>query len=210
MVRDRFEPVRNLFIRRWGEMAQSWGISRTMAEIHALLFVTTEPLCTDDIMDQLAVSRGSASTNLRQLINWGLIHRVHQRTDRREYFEAEKDVWQMFETITRERRRREVEPIVETLQRCLAMVDREPVGGTDAQREAAAYRQRFHDILELFSLMNNAFNALSQLGPAGWKPLAEGLQHISQSTASPDSKGGSTPSGAGKAGGRRAARAGAK
>lgn len=177
MAPDRFESVRNLFIRRWGEMAQSWGISRTMAEIHALLFVATEPLCTDDVMEQLAVSRGSASTNLRQLINWGLIHRVHRRTDRKEYFEAEKDVWQMFETITRERRRREVEPIVETIHRCLGMIDQDAARlGGEAKTQAEAYRKRFSDILELFSLMNNAFNAITQMGASGWKPLAQALQ----------------------------------
>jgi HTH-type transcriptional regulator, glycine betaine synthesis regulator len=176
---DRFEPVRNLFIRRWGEMAQSWGISRTMAEIHALLFVATDPLCTDDVMEQLAVSRGSASTNLRQLINWGLIHRVHRRTDRKEYFEAEKDVWQMFETITRERRRREVEPIVETIQRCLGMIDHDSAKlGGDAKDQAEAYRKRFGDILDLFHLMNNAFNAITQMGPSGWKPLAQALHGL--------------------------------
>ncbi len=183
MVQDRFEPVRNLFVRRWGEMAQSWGIGRTMAEIHALLFVATEPLCTDDIMEQLAVSRGSASTNLRQLINWGLIHRVHRRTDRKEYFEAEKDVWQMFETITRERRRREVEPIVETLQRCLGTIEQEGAVSGEAAQQAQAYRQRFTDILELFNLMNNAFNALSKMGPAGWKPLAQALQGLGAAAA---------------------------
>lgn len=178
MSQDRFEGVRNLFVRRWGEMAQSWGISRTMAEIHALLFIATEPLCTDDVMEQLAVSRGSASTNLRQLINWGLIHRIHRRTDRKEYFEAEKDVWQMFETITRERRRREVEPIVETLQRCLGMIEQEGGVSGEAASQANAYRQRFNDILELFTLLNNAFNALSKMGPAGWKPLAQELQKL--------------------------------
>lgn len=185
MPNDRFEPVRNLFIRRWGEMAQSWGISRTMAEIHALLFVATDPLCTDDVMEQLAVSRGSASTNLRQLINWGLIHRVHRRTDRKEYFEAEKDVWQMFETITRERRRREVEPIVETIQRCLSMIDQDSAKlGGEAKEQAEAYRKRFGDILELFNLMNNAFNAITQMGASGWRPLAQALQGFGTAAAS--------------------------
>jgi len=116
------EDPRALFVRRWGEMAASWGVGRTMAEIHALLYLAQEPLCTDDVMDQLSVSRGSASTNLRELVKWGLIHRVHQRGDRKEYFVAETAVWSMFETITRERRRREVEPIVETIQRCLAIL----------------------------------------------------------------------------------------
>ena len=179
MADDRFEPVRNLFIRRWGEMAQSWGVSRTMAEIHALLFISPDPLCTDDVMEQLAVSRGSASTNLRQLINWGLIGRVHRRTDRKEYFEAEKDVWQMFETITRERRRREVEPIVETLGRCLSKIDEEARLSAADKAQADAYRKRFTDILDLFGLVNSAFNAITQMGPAGWKPLAQALQSLS-------------------------------
>ena len=95
MTEEPFDAARSLFIRRWGEMAASWGISRTMAEIHALLLLATEPSCTDDIMDQLAVSRGSASMNLRELVNWGLIERSHRRGDRKEYFEAEKDIWQI-------------------------------------------------------------------------------------------------------------------
>ncbi|MEK7710370.1 MAG: MarR family transcriptional regulator [Planctomycetota bacterium] len=187
MPKDRFEPVRSLFVRRWGEMAASWGISRTMAEIHALLLLATEPLCTDDVMEHLAVSRGSASTNLRQLVNWGLIHRVHQRNDRKEYFEAEKDVWQMFETITRERRRREVEPIVETIERCLSMIDKEQgrLSG-EAKSDADAYHKSFVDILEFFGLMNTAFNGISKVGPAGFKPLVQALSEFA--TAIPDNR----------------------
>ena len=182
MPENRLGPVRDLFIRRWGEMAASWGISRTMAEIHALLFLATEPLCTDDVMERLAVSRGSASTNLRQLVNWGLIHRIHQRNDRKEYFEAEKDVWQMFETITRERRRREVEPIVETIERCSAMIekDRTRLGG-DARAAADAYHKRFADILEFFGLINAVFNGISKVGAGGFKPLVRALSDFTGS-----------------------------
>ncbi len=182
MQEDRFDSVRSLFIRRWGEMAASWGISRTMAEIHALLFLATEPLCTDDVMELLAVSRGSASTNLRQLVNWGLIHRLHQRNDRKEYFEAEKDVWQMFETITRERRRREVEPIVETIERCSAIIEKERnrLGGND-KAAADAYHKRFADILEFFGLMNSVFNGISKVGPGGLKPLVRALSKFTGS-----------------------------
>lgn len=159
---------RTLFIRRWGEMAASWGISRTMAEIHALLFISGEPLCTDDLMDQLQVSRGSASMNLRQLLTWGLIHRVHQRGDRKEYFVAESDVWQMFEIITRERRRREVEPIVETIRKCREMLAEEAVGGDDrVRREVQTYAGRMDDMHEFFSIMNSLFNVLTKLGKSG-------------------------------------------
>ena len=171
-----FDDARNLYIRRWGEMAARWGISRTMAEIHAMLYLASEPLCTDDVMDQLAVSRGSASMNLRELVNWGLIQRVHRRGDRKEYFEAEKDVWQMFETIVRERRRREIQPIVETIERCLEMIDVGGSGRRGQSRESAeGFRRRFTDILEFCETMNTIFNLLSKAGRRGLKPLAKML-----------------------------------
>ncbi len=176
MPQTPFEQAKVLFIRRWGEMGASWGISRTMAEVHALLYLAVEPLCTDDVMDQLAISRGSASMNLRELVNWGLIQRIHRRGDRKEYFEAETDVWQMFETITRERRRREVLPIMETIERCLTMIDQER-GGFRGQRakEAESYRKRFADIHEFCDNMNAIFNLISKAGQARVKPLAKTL-----------------------------------
>ena len=174
------KAAKNLYIRRWGEMAASWGIGRTMAEIHALLYLATEPLCTDDVMEELAVSRGSASMNLRELVNWGLVQRIHRRGDRKEYFEAEKDVWNMFETITRERRRREVQPIVETIERCVAMIDGEQDAGPSSVRhDADVYRKRFTDILEFCELMNTLFNLMSKAGRTGVKSLATALKKVS-------------------------------
>ena len=179
MQEEPVEAARNLFIRRWGEMAASWGISRTMAEIHALLYMATEPLCTDDIMEQLAVSRGSASMNLRELVNWGLIRRTHRRGDRKEYFDAERDVWQMFETITRERRRREVEPILETIDRCRNTIDREKAGlkGEDFQ-QARIYEERFDEMVRFFELMNKVFNLMTRVGPTGLKRMAGVLEKL--------------------------------
>ena len=179
MPQSELEAAKSLYIRRWGEMAATWGISRTMAEIHALLYLATEQLCTDDVMEQLAVSRGSASMNLRELVNWGLVQRIHRRGDRKEYFEAEKDVWAMFETISRERRRREVQPIVETIERCVAMIDEQkgsaPAG---ARAEAEIYRKRFTEILEFCDLMNTLFNLMSKAGRVGVKPLAKTLDKL--------------------------------
>lgn len=173
------EAARQLFIRRWGEMGDSWGISRTMAEIHALLYLATESLCTDDVMDRLAVSRGSASTNLRALVNWGLVHRVHRRGDRKEYFEAETDVWQMSETIFRERRRREVQPIVETLQRCLELVDEGQAKLKGRQRkDAEITRKRFRDILEFGETMNTLANLMTKIGRKGIKPIIAALRRL--------------------------------
>ncbi len=181
MPKVGFEAARNMFIRRWGEMAASWGISRTMAEIHALLYLATGPLCTDDIMEQLEVSRGSASMNLRDLVNWGLVHRVHRRGDRKEYFDGEKDVWQMAETIMRERRRREVQPIVETIERCLVMIDEKKSGLRGAARkDAGTYRKRFAEILEFCETMNTLFNLFSKTGRSCVKPLTRAVSKFAR------------------------------
>ena len=82
MGADALDRAQQTFVRRWGEMGATWGISRTMAEVHALLFITGDPLCTDDIMHMLQISRGNASMNMRQLVNWGLIRLTHLRGDR--------------------------------------------------------------------------------------------------------------------------------
>jgi DNA-binding transcriptional regulator GbsR (MarR family) len=103
------------FIAAWGQMGSAWGISRTMAEVHALLYITGEALCTDDVIDRLQISRGNASMSLRALQDWGLVTRTHKRGDRKEYFECESDVWAMFKTIARERKKRELDPVLASL-----------------------------------------------------------------------------------------------
>ncbi|MBZ0171979.1 MAG: ArsR family transcriptional regulator, partial [Phycisphaerales bacterium] len=103
------------FIEAWGRMGSVWGISRTMAEVHALLYITGEPMCTDDIMARLEISRGNASMSLRALLDWGIISRAHRRGDRKEYYQAEQDVWAVFRTIVRERMKREIDPLLVNL-----------------------------------------------------------------------------------------------
>jgi DNA-binding transcriptional regulator GbsR (MarR family) len=165
---------RNLLVRRWGEMGGYWGISRTMAEIHALLFVSTQPLCTDDIMEQLHVSRGNASMNLRGLVDWGLVRRVHKLGDRKEYFQADTNVWSMFETITRERRRREVEPIIATIDRCRELVDHAP---DDAESpEHAAHLQRLDELRSFLTTMGALFDLVLRFGHEGVSQIAEFVQ----------------------------------
>jgi DNA-binding transcriptional regulator GbsR (MarR family) len=146
-------------------MGATWGISRTMAEIHALLFTATGPLCTDDIMAALNISRGNASMNVRELLNWGLIHRVHTREDRKIYFEAECDVWEMFRTISRERQRREVEPIIETIERCRSMVNPLPRTHDPEERgQAQTYTKRLEEMHEFLRMTNTASALLARAG----------------------------------------------
>ena len=161
-----------LFIRRWGEMSSYWGINRTMAEIHALLYVSTEPICTDDVMALLQVSRGNASMNLRSLVDWGLIERIHVRGDRKEYFTAQTNVWEMFETIMRQRQRREVEPIVETINRCRQMALQEIGPGKSAKSvEAKAYVQRIDEMGGFLRLLGNMLDLAVKLGPKGMEQV---------------------------------------
>ena len=173
---DRLEQSRALFIRRWGEMAASWGISRTMAEIHALLYVADEPLCADDVMNQLQISRGSASTNLRQLVTWDLVLRSHRRGDRRDYFEADTDVWHMFQTISHERRRREVEPILDTIRRCRAMVAGDGHAGSQRrQKRIGLFARRLDEIDRFLTVMNGLFNAVVHLSPTDLEALSQSI-----------------------------------
>ena len=161
------ERSRALFIRRWGEMGGYWGINRTMAELHALLYLSPEPLCTDDIMETLQISRGNTSMNIRQLVNWGLIQRVHKKGDRKEYFVAETDVWEIFETIVRERRRREVEPIFEAIQRCREMVDEAPASQREEKAQVGVYRQRLDNMERFLSVMMGLLSMLLGVGKGG-------------------------------------------
>jgi HTH-type transcriptional regulator, glycine betaine synthesis regulator len=167
-MHDALDRSKALFIRRWGEMGGYWGINRTMAELHALLYISAEPLCTDDIMAALQISRGNTSMNIRQLVDWGLVSRVHKMGDRREYFSAETDVWEMFQTIVRERRRREVEPIIETIDRCREMVVDGAAELKDARRsEARIYRQRLDSMSEFLGTLMGLLNLLLKRGKGG-------------------------------------------
>src|ERR1700675_3440783 len=110
--------ARDEFVTQWGTIGTSWGINRTMAQIHALLITTASALSTDEIMAELKISRGNAHSNLRDLTSWGLIRSVVRKGERKEFFEAEKAVWKMFCIIIRERRRRELRPAMAVLNDC--------------------------------------------------------------------------------------------
>lgn len=178
-MHDAMERSRALFIRRWGEMSGYWGINRTMAELHALLYISAEPLNTDEIMAALQISRGNTSMNIRQLVNWGLIARVHKKGDRKEYFAAQTNVWEMFETIVRERRRREVEPIIETISRCRQMVMENLSTLQDGRRqEAKVYRERLDNMADFLNMMNGLLNVLLDSGQGGLSQMAQSLVKV--------------------------------
>lgn len=115
---DRLKEARDEFVSQWGALGTQWGINRTMAQIHALLMTAQQPMTTDEVMQDLEISRGNAHTNLKELVAWGLVRVVVKKGERREYFEAEKHVWQIFTIVARERKRREIEPALAVLSKC--------------------------------------------------------------------------------------------
>lgn len=103
------------FIEAWGKLGSEWGINRTMAQVHALLLLTPTELTTDEIMEALSISRGNANMTLRDLMNWGLVEKVHKAGERKEYFFADKDTWNIARQVAKERRKRELDPILKIL-----------------------------------------------------------------------------------------------
>ena len=111
-----FNEAKAQFIQTWGKLGSEWGINRTMAQVHAILLISPTPLCTEDIMEQLSISRGNTNMNVRDLINWSLVHKELIPGDRKEYFVAEKDIWEVARRIIAERKKRELEPVTRVLQ----------------------------------------------------------------------------------------------
>ncbi len=134
MKNEAFQELKHNFIAQWGTLGSSWGISRTMAQIHAFLMTAVDPQDTNTIMEALKISRGNANSNLRDLVGWGLIRRVTYPGDRKEYFEAEKDVWTMFCIIAREWKRREIDPALQLLKNSSA----QSLDSTDPEQQLFA------------------------------------------------------------------------
>ena len=112
----KYSEARNQMIQTWGQLSSQWGINRTMGQIHALLMISPEALTSDQIIAELGISRGNVSMNLRSLMEWGVVHKVYVPGDRKEYYTSEKDAWKMALQIARERKRRELDPMIQSLQ----------------------------------------------------------------------------------------------
>jgi DNA-binding transcriptional regulator GbsR (MarR family) len=113
-------PVQQKFVLHWGEMGTRWGINRTVAQIHALLYISPRPLNAEEIANTLAVARSNVSTSLKELQGWGIVRLVHVLGDKRDHFESMKDVWEMFRIVLDERKKREIDPTLALLRECIA------------------------------------------------------------------------------------------
>jgi len=147
-------PTLQKFILHWGEMGTRWGLNRTVAQIHALLFISSQPLHAETIAEALAVARSNVSTGLRELQAWGVVRMVHVLGDRRDYFEAVKDVWDMFQLILEGRKRREVDPTLAVLRECVAE-GRQPLD--------AHARERLMELLGFFEMTTRWFDQVRRM-----------------------------------------------
>ena len=149
-------PTAQKFVLHWGEMGQAWGINRTMAQVHALLFVSPSPLDAEEISKLLDVSRSNVSTSLRELITWGVVRRVHIIGDRRDRFEALKDVMETFRVIMAERKRREMDPTIALLENCV----REAKAGDDSEEYT---REQLDKMLEFIRMVTVWYGHIDNL-----------------------------------------------
>lgn len=150
-------PFAQHFILHWGEMGTKWGINRTVAQIHALLFLSEEPLNAEDIVNQLGVARSNVSNSLKELQNWGIVRVVHLNGDRRDHFESIKDVFEMFRIIAGERKRREIDPTLRNLRNCA-----DEIGDTKDPADAYAKGQ-LEELLGFFELVSDFYEKMDKL-----------------------------------------------
>ena|SRR5690349_14449570 len=153
---NTIDEIQDRFINEWGDLVTVWGLNKTMGQIHALLYITGQPLTADEIMERLNISRGNVSMNLRALMSWGVVHRQHRKGDRKQYFVAEEDPWRWFKNVVRERRKREVEPIIEAFTDTLTLLpqpESNSLAPDDATRvqEIRARLEQMRDFVQVFN-----------------------------------------------------------
>jgi len=152
----QLSPVMQKFILHWGEMGTRWGINRTVAQTYALLYLSPDPLNAEEISNTLSVARSNVSMCLKELQGWGIVKVAHVLGDRRDHFTATKDVWETFQRILDERKRREVDPTLKVLQDCVAEID-------SSGKNDAYIREHLLELLDFFATMVSLYEEVRQL-----------------------------------------------
>lgn len=152
----KLSPVMEKYVLHWGEMGTRWGVNRTVSQIHALLYLSEDPLPADEITSLLSVARSNVSNSLKELQSWGLVRTTHVMGDRRDHFAVEGDTWKMLMTIVEERKRREVEPTLTLLRQCAMELE--------GDRETPKFaKNRINAMLEFVSTLGGWFDQVKQL-----------------------------------------------
>lgn len=143
----KLEAAKIKYIHTWGSLATSWGINKTMAQVHALLLASTKPLSADEIMEALKISRGNVNMNVRALIDWGIVRKELVVGERKEFFVADKDIWELFKQVTKERKKREIEPV-------LKILDELKSGVEEDSEEAETFKKLMNDLSTVTNTVN--------------------------------------------------------
>ncbi|HMA33950.1 MAG TPA: MarR family transcriptional regulator [Chloroflexia bacterium] len=171
--------VEDRFVNDWGDLVTVWGLNKTMGQIHALLYITGEPLTADEIMERLNISRGNVSMNLRALMSWGVVHRQHRKGDRKQYFVAEEDPWRWFKNVVRERRKREVEPVIEAFSDTLALLpspssaNGQHASGPGTPADTARLRARLEQMRDFVEVFNRGIDMFLRFNREDFNELME-------------------------------------
>lgn len=150
---NQLSAVQQKFILHWGEMGTRWGINRTVAQVHALLYISPKPLNADDIVEALDVARSNVSTSLKELQGWGIVKLVHVMGDKRDHFESMADVWEMFRVVVDERKKREFDPTMRMLHECV----------TEAEKDKAADEFTVRRLRELYKFFETTSTLYAQV-----------------------------------------------
>src|SRR5256885_761290 len=152
----KLSVVQQKFVLHWGEMGTRWGINRTVAQIHALLYISPKPLNAEEIAETLDVARSNVSNSLKELQGWGIVKVVHVMGDRRDHFESVKDVWEMFRTVLDERKRREIDPTLAMLRECVTEAD-------NAKPADPQTKERLAALLDFFETTTTWYSQIRKL-----------------------------------------------
>lgn len=152
----KLTSVMQKFILHWGEMGSRWGVNRTVAQIHALLYLATQPINAEEIADILGVARSNVSTSIKELQSWGLVKVIHVFGDRRDHFESHKDVWEIFRIIVEERKRREIDPTLSVLRECTLEAE-------DDKKTSTEVKERIRNTLEFLELLTDWYKQTKNL-----------------------------------------------
>jgi len=174
----QMSPVQQKFVLHWGEMGTRWGINRTVAQIHALLYISEQPRNAEQIAEALGVARSNVSTSLKELQGWGIVKMVHVMNDKRDHFESMKDVWEMFRVVLDERKRREIDPTLNLLRECIAEAEKDKQSDKYTEERLRALRDFFETTtswyLQVRKWPNNAIVRFVRLGDKALKVMGLG------------------------------------
>ncbi len=153
----KLSPTTQRFVLHWGEMGTRWGVNRTVAQIHALLYLAERPLTADEITEALGVARSNVSNSIKELLSWRLVKVVHVLGDRRDHFETSKDVWELFKLIVEGRKQREIDPTLEELEALLA--------SPELKKESSETRKRIEETQQFISILTHWSDEMLRLEP---------------------------------------------